>query len=186
MWIWKISTFSPDLAVTWRFCPNDFSLCPSECMLYECVTMNSLCNFTWGGGRDCPRISKSKQRLSPAELVCNQFDMALTSIYQSAYRVGWNKTLYQMLAKEHAAVFSTSCDHFFCKNLSSSGKFLSVLLREVRGGSFCSRWDLHELAQVFQCLSVMPGFGWYHSPNAVTTLRPNAPRLITTMLRGLD
>lgn len=38
MWIWKISTFSPDLAVTWGFCPNDFSLCPSECMLYECVT----------------------------------------------------------------------------------------------------------------------------------------------------
>lgn len=91
MWIWKISTFSPDLAVTWRFCPNDFSLCPSECMLYECVTMNSLCIFTWGGGRDCPRISKSKQRLSPAELVCNQFDMALTSMYTKVL-TEWDET----------------------------------------------------------------------------------------------
>lgn len=48
MWIWKISTFSPDLAVTWGFLSKwHFSLCPSECMLYECVTMNSLCIFTW-------------------------------------------------------------------------------------------------------------------------------------------
>lgn len=38
----KISTFSPDLAVTWGVCLKDFCLCPSECMLYECVTMKSL------------------------------------------------------------------------------------------------------------------------------------------------
>lgn len=28
-------------------CPIDTLLCPSECMLYEWVTMNSLCIFTW-------------------------------------------------------------------------------------------------------------------------------------------
>lgn len=26
---------------------SDLYFCPSECMLYECVTMNSLCVFTW-------------------------------------------------------------------------------------------------------------------------------------------
>lgn len=92
MWIWKISTFSPDLAVTWGFC--DFSLCPSECMLYECVTMNSLCIFTWRKKtkkNNCPRISKSEQRPSPTELVCNQFDMALTSMYTKVL-TGWDET----------------------------------------------------------------------------------------------
>lgn len=73
--ILKISTFfSPDLAVTWGVLSKwHFSLCPSECMLYECVTMNSLCIFTWRKKtknktkKNCPRISKAKQRPSPTE-----------------------------------------------------------------------------------------------------------------------
>lgn len=102
MWIWKkISTFSPDLAVTWGFCLNDFCLCPSECMLYECVTMKSLCIFTWK--------RKYQNQVSPTELVCNQFGIALTSMYQSAFWVGWSKMASQMLAKEHVTVFSTIC-----------------------------------------------------------------------------
>lgn len=89
MWIWKISTFSPDLAVTWGVLSKwHFSLCPSECMLYECVTMNSLCIFTWK--KNCPRISKSMQTPSPTEFVCNQLDMALTSMYTKVLK--WDDT----------------------------------------------------------------------------------------------
>lgn len=116
MWIWKISTFSPDFAVTWKFCPNEFSLCPSECMLDECVTMNSLCIFTWKK-KNCPRISKSKQRPRPTQLVCNQFEWLWPACIPKCLP-SVKQTLYQMLAKELVSVFSTSCYyHVFCHNL---------------------------------------------------------------------
>lgn len=37
-----------------------------------------------------------------------------------------------------------------------------------------------------KCFNVVPGFILYHSPNANTTLKANAPSLIATMLLGLD
>lgn len=50
-------------------------------MLYECVTLNSICIFIWGEKK------KIKIQASPNESVCHQqqFDNALTSMYQSAY-----------------------------------------------------------------------------------------------------
>lgn len=40
-----------------------FSLCPSECMLYECVTMNSLCIFTWRKKKTAQGYRNPRKRL---------------------------------------------------------------------------------------------------------------------------
>lgn len=42
MWIWKISTFSPDLAVTWGFWLSEFSLSISMHALWMCYNEQSL------------------------------------------------------------------------------------------------------------------------------------------------
>lgn len=68
--------------------------------------------------KNCPRISKSKQRPSPTELVCNQFEWLWPACIPKCLPRGLKKMLYQMLAKEHVTVFSTSCYyHVFNHNL---------------------------------------------------------------------
>lgn len=102
-----------------------FSLCPSECMLYECVTMNkSLYLYLKKKKITAQGYQKPSKGLAQLNSVCNQFDLALTSMYTKVL-TGWDetKTLYQMLAKEHVAVFSTSCYHFNVHHLSPSGLF---------------------------------------------------------------
>lgn len=138
-----------------------FSLCPSECMLYEWVTMNSLCIFTWRKKKKLPKDIKFKLRPSPTVLSCNQVDMTDQHVYQSAYWVGWHKMLYQMLAKDHVTEFPTSCYHLFClSDLPSSRRFFSVFLSDVGGDTCASDWTWS---------NVMSGFRFYLTPNANTT-----------------
>lgn len=97
-------------------------------------------------------VSKSKQRPSPTELVWNQFDMALTSMYTKVL-TGWDETKR-----------STKC---WQKNMSQYSllpviiesfviiyhpvETFSVFLREARGRSFAPDGILHDWAPVFQC-----------------------------------
>lgn len=152
-WIWRICTFSSDLAVTLGFCPIDTLLCPSECMLYEWVTMNSLCIFTWRK-KNCPRILKSTLRPSPTVLSCNRVDVTLTSMYTKVL-TEWDDTKrstkcwqrnFAMLAKE-------LCQHhriprfqfsLILSDLPSSRKFFSVSLWGVRASHWtCQVSDFH-------------------------------------------
>lgn len=138
--------FSPDLAVTWGFCPDDFSLCPSECMLYECVTMNSLCIFTWrkkNKQKNCPMISKPKRRPSPTESVGNQFDMALTSMYTKVLTEWddrrrstkcWQRNLSQYSLLPVIIIIMS-----FVITYHAVEAFLSVLV--CRRRLLCARWD---------------------------------------------
>lgn len=66
-----------------------FSLSIRVHALWMCYNEQSL--YLYLGGNNCPRISKSKQRPSPAELVWNQFDMALTSMYTKVL-TEWDET----------------------------------------------------------------------------------------------
>lgn len=67
MWIWKISTFSPDLAVTWGFCPNDTFLFVHQSACFMNVLQWTVFVSLLEKKKNCPRISKAKQRPSPAE-----------------------------------------------------------------------------------------------------------------------
>lgn len=176
MWIWKISTFSPDLAVTWGFC--DFSLCPSECMLYECVTMNSLCIFTWRKKtkKQLPKdISRSEQRPSPTELVCNQFDMALTSMYTKVL-TGWDET------KRSTKCWQTNMSQYSLLPVIIESFVIIYHPVETFSVFSCERPGDAPLLQMgfcmtgLQCFSVKPGFRWYRSSNANTTSRPTLPQ----------
>lgn len=61
MWIWKISTFSPDLAVTWEFCPNDTFLFVHQSACFMNVLQRTVF-VSLLEKKNCPRISESKQK----------------------------------------------------------------------------------------------------------------------------
>lgn len=162
MWIRRISTFSSNLAVTWRFCPNDTLLLvhQSACFMNELQWTVFVSLLEGGKKRNCPRISKSKLRPSPTVLSCNQVDMTDQHVYQSAYWVGWHKTLYQMLAKKHVTEFPTSCLSFI------SSVWFTIQEKVLQ----CFSWQRrHTCASDWTCSSVMSGFGFYLAPNANTT-----------------
>ena len=69
-----------------------FSLCPSECMLYECVTMNkSLYLYLKKKKITAQGYRKPSKGLAQLNSVCNQFDVALTSMYTKVL-TGWDET----------------------------------------------------------------------------------------------
>lgn len=78
MWIWKISTFSPDVAVTWEFCPNEFSLCLSECMLDECYDEQPLYLYL---EKKLPKDIKIQAKASSNRISMLSIRMTLTSMY---------------------------------------------------------------------------------------------------------
>lgn len=130
-WIWRICTFSSDLAVTWEFCPIDTLLCPSECMLYEWVTMNSLCIFTWRKKKNCPRILKSTLRPSPTVLSCNRVDVTLTSMYTKVL-TEWDDTKRSTKCWQRNLPQNSPLPVLilFVYDLPSSRRFFSVSLWE--------------------------------------------------------
>lgn len=111
MWNWKICTFSPDLAVTWGFCPNDtFSLSIRVHAFWTCYNEQSLYLYV---KRNCSRIPESKKRPSPAELWINKLDVSLTSMYTKVF-TKWDKTKRSTKCwQRKMSVFSISC-YFFC------------------------------------------------------------------------
>lgn len=101
-------------------------------------------------------------------LVCNQFDVALTSMYTKVL-TEWDETK-RLPNVGKGTCHSILLSLLFRHHLSPSGNFLSVFL----WGSF---------APDGICMTGLKGFRLYPSPDANTTFRP--PRLITTMLVGL-
>lgn len=83
--------------------------------------MNSLCIFSWRK-KNCPWISKSNQRPRPTELVCNQFDTALTSMYTKVL-TKWDETNVRYFLTSYLLSYIIS-------------HRVSAVLSEVRGGSF--------------------------------------------------
>lgn len=145
----KSALFSPDLAVTWGFCPNDTFL-----FVHQSACFTNVLQWTVfvsllekKNKKTAQGYRKPSKGLVQPNLVCNQFDVALTSMYTKVL-TEWDetKTLYQM-AKEHVTVFSTSCYHFIRHNLSPSGNFSQCFLVRSQRRLLCSRWDLHDWAQ---------------------------------------
>lgn len=145
MWIWKISTFFSwsccYLGVLWLF-----SLSIRVHALWMCYNEQSLYLYLKKKKKNCPRISKSEQRPSPTELVCNRFDMAPTSMYTKVL-TGWDETKR-----------STKC---WQKNMSQYSQ-LHVIIKsfviiyhpvEKRPGDapLLQMGILHDWAPVFQC-----------------------------------
>lgn len=89
MWIWRISTFTPDLAVTWEFCPVTFLFVHQSACFMNVLQWTVFVSLL--EKKNCPRISKSEQTPSPAESVCNQSAMGLTSMYTKVLKSGRNQ-----------------------------------------------------------------------------------------------
>lgn len=131
MWIFQISTFSPDLAVTGGVFLHKTYFFPS-------IRMHAKWMLQWAAfylylvegenekKKHCPRISKSKQRHGPAELACNLLVVAQTSMYTKVLterdgRKRFTKCLQRTLQYSLLAVISSLC------NLSLGTKFQCFL-----------------------------------------------------------
>lgn len=143
----KSALFSPDLAVTWEVL-SKISLSIRVHALWMCYNEQSLYLYLKKKQKKTAQgYWKPSKGLVHLNLVCNQFDVALTSMYTKVLTEwGRSKTLYQM-AKEHVTVFSTSCYHFIRHNLSPSG---NVSQREKSNVAPFAP-DVHDWAQMFQC-----------------------------------
>lgn len=113
----------------------------------------------WSGFVSLPQ-KNYKNQVSPTELVCNQFGIALTSMYQSAYWVGWSTMAYQILAMSQYCLL-------LCWYLLSLFYYTmeTFSMWEVRRRFFAIGGILHGL----KCFNVMPGLRSYDSPNVNTT-----------------
>lgn len=136
MWIWKISTFSPDLAVTWGFCPNDLSLVHQSACFMNVLQWTVFVSLL--EKKNCPRTWKSKQRPGPAELVCSQFDM--TSMYT------------KVLTEGDETKCSTKC---WWKNMSHDSVVCGIIMSSVT--------IYHPEETLFACEKPQWGFAWLDS-----------------------
>lgn len=136
---------------------SDLSLCPSECMLYECVTMNSLCIFTWKKKKK--KAAQGSQNPSKCLVQLNQYVINPSWVWPACkpkcLKVEGVKSLYQIMAKDHVTVFSYFCSDVFSHYLSSSKICVSVFFNEVTGRSFAPAWIYRTLLKL---LDVMQSF----------------------------
>lgn len=148
MWIWKKKKSALFLLILPL--PGGFAFVrQSACF------MNVL---QWSGFVSLPQ-KNYKNQVSPTELVCNQFGIALTSMYQSAYWVGWSTMAYQILAMSQYCLL-------LCWYLLSLFYYTmeTFSMWEVRRRFFAIGGILHGL----KCFNVMPGLRSYDSPNVNT------------------
>ena len=155
VWIWKISTFSPDLAVTWGFWLSEF-LCPSACMLYECVTMSSLCIFTWK--QKCGEI-----QASPTELVWNRSDIVSNQRVPKCFLIGMKQDSLPNVGRG-------TCHGIFFVVIFSRHQKETFSVWDVKECSFALHRILYK--PELKCFTVRLGFRLYPIPNANTTSGP--------------
>lgn len=168
MWIWRISTFTPDLAVTWEFCPVTFLFVhQSACF------MNVLQWTVFVSLLEKKKTAQGSQNPSKRLVQLNQYVINPPWVWPACIpkclKVEGIKSLYQMMAKDHVTVFSSFCSDVFSHYLSSSEICVSVFFYEVTGWSFAPVWIYRTL---LKHLDVMQSYRFYHSPLANTTSKP--------------
>lgn len=175
MWIWKISTFSPDLAVTGGEGLSKWLFVHQSACFMNVLQWTVFVSLLEGKKKkkNCPRISKAKQRPSPTEFSILSIRRGSDQhVYQSAYQVGWNLNALPNVGKGICRSILLLPVIISFVIIYHRGNLFSVFLGEVRGGSFAPDGIC---MTGLKFLNVMPGFRLYHSPNANTTLRPMLP-----------